>query len=384
MGYSTDGNLPKDAAGYVADGVYVPNLGTMAQQGVFAGQDTAGTNYGVQVVQLASGSVTSLTGTGLAGSLPAIVQKAHSVSTSGVAALTCAFASNNTAGNSIVVVCGVGDGTAATVTDSNSNTYTKAVNAANSTTFSAQIFYAVNVIGGANTVTVTPDSSISVGIQIYEVSGLIAQANNVLDQSSAGTGTSATASASNIASISPNVLAFMGVSVGTAAQAVSATTGTNWTLDSTQNVAGTPSGLFTFGALSQALGAGGPVAAKATLASSEPYAVAVATFRPVLLGVQGTVFIGGYNYTRVTTAATTLVKNGPGILHSVCVNTLGASATIELDDAITNTTPIIGKIALPATITAITGFVLDYDVQFNTGLSVTVATATVDATIIWK
>lgn len=384
MGQFTDGNLPADALGFKADGIYVPGTGTVAQQGVLGGTDAAGTNYGVQLVQLASGSTTSLTGSGLAGSLPTIVQKAHSVSTSGVASLTCAFASNVTAGNSIVVVCGIGDGTAATVTDSGSNTYTKAINAANSTTFAAQIFYAVNIVGGANTVTVTPDSSISVAIQIYEVSGLIAQAVNVLDQSSAGTGTGTTASASNIASISPNVLAFMGVAVGTAAQAVSVTSGTNWTLDSTQNVAGTPSGLFTFGALSQALGAGGPVAAKATLAGSEPYAVAVATFRPVLLGVAGTMFIGGYNYTRVTTAATTLVKNGPGILHSVCVNTLGASATIELDDALTNTTPIIGKIALPATITAITGFVLDYDVQFNTGLSVTVATATVDATIIWK
>lgn len=331
--------------------------------------------YASQIHQLAANPIV----------LPAIIQKAKSVSTAGVASLTCAFASGNSAGNSIIVVCGIGNGTTATVTDSAGNTYFNAANGANGSTFSAQIFYATNIVtAAANTITVTPSASVSVAIQIYEVSGLISQAANVLDLSATGSGTSATATAGNIASTSSNALAFMGVAVGTAAQAVSATSGTFWSLDSTQNVGGSPSGLFTFGSLNQALGGVAPVTAKATLASSEPYAVAVAAFKPVMFQVSGTVAIAGYNYTRVTTAATTLVKAGPGILHSVCINKLGASATIELDDALTNTTPIIGIITLPATITAITGFVLDYDVQFNTGLSVTVGTATVDATIVWK
>jgi len=42
---------------------------------------------------------------------------------------------------------------------------------------------------------------------------------------------------------------------------------------------------------------------------------------------------------RVTTAATTLVKTGPGVLHAVVVNTLTSTGTIELDDALNNTTP---------------------------------------------
>lgn len=362
-----DGNFkPVSSAGITPGvGYVIPQMGSNPLT-----DSITGNQYAPQVMSVAQ--------------VPAIVQKNKNVSTSGVASLTCAFASLNSAGNSIIVSCGIGNGTAATVTDSAGNTYFNAVNGANSTTFSAQIFYATNILGGANTITVTPSASVSVAIEIYEVSGLIGQVSNILDQNTSSSGTSATATASNIATISPNALAFMAVSVGTAAQAVSASTGTFWTLDSSQNVAGTPSGLFTFGALSQAFGSASPVISKATLASSEPFAIAVATFKPVLLGVAGTVYIGGYNYTRVTSAATTLVKTGPGILHAVCVNTLGASATIELDDALTNTTPIIGKIALPATITAITGFVLDYDVQFNTGLSVTVATATVDATIVWK
>ena len=109
--------------------------------------------------------------------------------------------------------------------------------------------------------------------------------------------------------------------------------------------------------------------------------MAVAIFKPVSLGVQGTVQIGGYNYTRVTSAATTLVKTGPGVLHAVIVNTPTSTGTLELDDAITNTTPIIGKMLFPAACPPLTAI---YDVAFTTGLSATVAIATIDATIVWK
>src|SRR5260370_40133360 len=51
---------------------------------------------------------------GLPVNVPAIVQKAQAVSTGSVATLAKAFASNNVAGNSIVVVAGCGNGTAMT------------------------------------------------------------------------------------------------------------------------------------------------------------------------------------------------------------------------------------------------------------------------------
>jgi hypothetical protein len=83
----------------------------------------------------------------------------------------------------------------------------------------------------------------------------------------------------------------------------------------------------------------------------------------------------------VTTAATTLVKTGPGVLHAVVVNTPTSTGTLELDDALTNTSPIIGKMLFAA---AIAPFTAVYDVEFTTGLSVTVGVATIDATIVWK
>ena len=78
----------------------------------------------------------------------------------------------------------------------------------------------------------------------------------------------------------------------------------------------------------------------------------------------------------LTGAATTLLKTGPGVLHSVTINTAVSGSTIELDDAITNTNPF-GIITVSGTVP----FTLIYDVEFTTGLSVTTAAHTEDITI---
>lgn len=322
-------------------------------------------------------TVLSPANTGLPVNVPTVVQKAHAVSTGSVASIAAAFTNANVAGNSIIVLVGSGDNGALTVTDTLGNTYKKAILQANSTTFQAAIYYATGIAAGANTVTVADASSDSMAIQIYEVSGLIAQ--DALGQSTSGTGTSATPTLSALAAASPNALAFLAIAVGTAAEAVSVTSGTNWTLDSTQNSGATVAGLYTFGALSQYLGNIGPVVPTATVASSEPYAAVAAIFKPVVIGVAGTVRIGGYNYTNITTDTTTLVKTGAGTLHAIAVNTAPASGgTLEIDDALTNTTPKVGTLTSPAQGTLV------YDVDFATGLSITTATHAGDYTIVWR
>jgi hypothetical protein len=405
------GQLPSDATGRPSNGGYAPGtgvlppqLGTVTSDGSVGGLGQKSAPY---VVQLGDGTtptqvvgvnlantpptlantslVTALSpaNTGLPVNIPSIVQKANSKSTGSVASLAAIFASNNVAGNSIVVVAGCGNGTGMTVADSAGNTYTQAVTAPNSTTFEAAIFFAVNIAGGANTVTVTnAGTAASMAVEIYEVSGLIMQVAAHPGQSSTGTGTGTTASTSAIAASSPNSLAFLGVAVGTAAQAVSVTSGTNWTLDSTQNTT-TPAGLYTFGSLSQFLAGAGPVVPQATLAGSEPWAAASAIFRPVAIGIQGTVHLGGYTYTNITSATTTLVKTGAGILHAIIVNTPVGSGVIEFDDALTHTTPKIGTITFPATLLNNGPNVATYDLSFSTGLSIT-TTGTMDITVVWR
>ncbi len=93
-------------------------------------------------------------------------------------------------------------------------------------------------------------------------------------------------------------------------------------------------------------------------------------------------YVTGYSYARMTTAATLLVKTGAGVLHAIIVNTPVANGTIELDDALTNTTPIIGKVTLPAALVNEGPQTAIYDVAFTTGLSIT-TTGTMDITIVY-
>ena len=134
--------------------------------------------------------------TGLPVNVPTIVQTAGSVSTGNVASLAQAFPNNNAAGNSIVVVCANGNNGTLSVADTAGNTYQSAIVKANSTTFEAQIFFSVGpatgggIVAGANTVTVTnAGTAASLGIQIYEVSGLLTLVAAQPGQTSTGTGT---------------------------------------------------------------------------------------------------------------------------------------------------------------------------------------------------
>ena len=113
---------------------------------------------------------------GLPVNLPVVVQKTNNKSTGSVASLGLAFGSNNILGNSIVVTCGVGNGTSPTVTDTAGNTYVKAAQIPNGSALNTAVFFAVNIAAGANTVTVNNGgTTASIAMEIYEVSGLITQ-----------------------------------------------------------------------------------------------------------------------------------------------------------------------------------------------------------------
>jgi glucose/arabinose dehydrogenase/chitodextrinase len=104
-----------------------------------------------------------------------------------------AFTSANTAGNLVVAYVVWSNTSTVTVTDSRGNTYAAAqapTRWGSGSTWSAQVFYAKNVAGGANTVTATFGSSVSGGwgvIYLHEYSGL--DKVNPLDVSAAAVGT---------------------------------------------------------------------------------------------------------------------------------------------------------------------------------------------------
>jgi hypothetical protein len=162
------------------------------------------------------------------------------------------------------------------------------------------------------------------------------------------------------------------------------TPGTGFTNDGGVLQPATPAGLFQFIAMSGYLASTAPITPSVSWTTSRAWAMVAAVFKPVVLGVSGIITQDGYNYINITTQTTTLIKTGAGILHAIIINSHAASATIEMDDALSHTTPKIGTITLPGTITSAIPISLEYDIKFSTGLSITTGTANADITVVWK
>ncbi len=77
-----------------------------------------------------------------------------------------------------------------------------------------------------------------------------------------------------------------------------------------------------------------------------------------------------YNYTNISTQTTTLVKKGPGTLHTIVINTTAAAA-ITIYDSLLGSGTKIATIAASPTI----GSTFFYDVEFSVGLTIVTAGA---------
>lgn len=92
---------------------------------------------------------------------------------------------------------------------------------------------------------------------------------------------------------------------------------------------------------------------------------------------------GGYSFSNITSATTTVIKSGSGVLHALVVNTPVASGTITMYDNTSATGTKIGTITNPLTLLQMGPLNATYDVQFSTGLTI-VTTGTQDITLSWK
>jgi hypothetical protein len=87
-----------------------------------------------------------------------------------------------------------------------------------------------------------------------------------------------------------------------------------------------------------------------------------------------------FSYQNISTATTTVVKSGPGQLHSICVNTAAANGTITVYD---NTAASGTKISTITSYASVPGCFL-YDTAFWLGLTIVTATATPDVTVSFR
>jgi len=238
------------------------------------------------------------------------------------ASSTLAFNLNNSSGNWIAVVIRAGKaGQVFTVSDTRGNTYRKAIQF-NVTTDTPNgdtlgIFYAENIAGGANTVTVVESiNGNTLRFAILEYSG-VAPANS-LDVVSTAQGTSATANSSSVLTTANGELLLGAILTGNAAtftaaagyaieERVPASPNTKLAAeDQIQATAGTVSAGVTFGS-SDSWGAG--LAAFKAASGGGTTAPAISSLNPTAGPVGASVTIGGTNFA-ASQGASTVTFNG--------------------------------------------------------------------------
>lgn len=208
---------------------------------------------------------------------PTIAQKVSGASTGSVASLAlAAFTANTATGNSIIVVCGVGNGTAPTISDTQSNTYTQVAQVANGTAFNVAIFTAPCKTG-ANTVTVNNGgTAASIAATAYEGVGLLKVTTADVTSTNQGAATT-TSPAVSVTPTQANDFTFVAFGLGTAAQTI--TLAGSYVNDSGQLNPTTPAGLFSFVSASVVLPTTAASAPSATVGVAEPWAVAAASLK---------------------------------------------------------------------------------------------------------
>jgi len=100
---------------------------------------------------------------------------------------------------------------------------------------------------------------------------------------------------------------------------------------------------------------------------------------PTTASKAGTLVLEQYASAQIVTATTTLVKTGPGLLHSLIINTNLDAAVVTVYDALTATGTPLATITTSGTIP----FFLPYDIPFATGLTI-VTSAAIKMTVTFR
>ena len=247
------------------------------------------------------------------------------------ASLPVAYPVAQTAGNMNVVAVMWGDttSTVSSVTDSQNNTYVLAVGPTTASGLSSALYYAANIIGGSNTVTVTFNTTAAwPNVNVMEYSGL--STSNPLDVTSAGTGAGTTANS--------------GSATTTSASELIVGAGNPVTTFTAAGSGFTSRVINSFGGISEdkIVNATGSYNATATMTSGG-WVMQMATFRAQTSGRNPAPMVSGVSPTSGTTAGGTPVTiTGTGFLAGATVSLGGTAATgvtVVRSTSITATAP---------------------------------------------
>jgi hypothetical protein len=193
------------------------------------------------------------------------VQAAAATPQSAASTVTAAYSFTQTAGNMNIVAIGWNDAVSsvASVSDSAGNAYSLAIGPTRGTNISQALYYAPNIKGGSNTVTVTFTQSASYpDVRVLEYSGV-----NALDAAIGSAGNSSISSSGFVTTAAANELIFAANTVFTSTQGASS--------PFTMRIITSPN---SDGAQDYVASAAGSYSASASLGSAGPWVMQAASF----------------------------------------------------------------------------------------------------------
>jgi Putative Ig domain/IPT/TIG domain/FG-GAP-like repeat len=255
-----------------------PGLTVNSASGVIAGTLTSATGTYSVTATATDGSLSASQSFTWTVTAPAPITLVQHVSVDAGTKTTAsqAFPSNNTSGNFIAVVVRAGGvGLALTVTDTRGNTYRQAAQFTNNADNTVGVYYAENIAGGANTVTVALPSSATLRVSLLEYSG-IATANS-LDGAVWATGAGVSPTSGSLTTTSSGDLLLGVVSTVTNANVAA---GAGFTIK--ESVPALPNAKVI--SEDQVQTSAGNAAATATLSVSDQWGATLAAFKPLAGG----------------------------------------------------------------------------------------------------
>jgi len=304
--------------------------GTPAQAGTFTQNVTVRDSTGATAGASFPLTVASTSGGGTSITLMQHTSKDAGTTTSS----TLTFPSNNTASNWIAVSIRAGaPNEIFTVTDANGNTYRKAIQfTENADSDTVGLFYAENIAGGANTVTVSDTALDTLRFAILEYSGVATSGS--LDGVAVTQGNSASPNSGSVTTTANGDL-LLGAIMTAGAEIY--TEGSGYRIE--ESVPAEPGTKLI--AEDQVQATAGPAAASATLGMANPWAAGIAAFKvagsgggtaPTITSASSTTFTVGAagSFTVTTTGAPTASLSESGTLPIGVTFTDGGNGSATL------------------------------------------------------
>ncbi len=326
------------ASGTFAGGVNTAttNAQGIATAAVFTANSTAGGPYTVTATVTGVGTPANFSLTNTASVAVSIALVQHTSIDAGTTTTgSLAFKSSNTAGNwiGVAIRAGLSSSQVFTVKDSNGNTYKKAAQVGfTSSAVTLAVYYAENIKGGANTVTVSDTVSGPFRFAILEYSGVAT--SNSLDATATATATSTSPNSGSVNTTANGDL-LLGAIASTNSQAF--TGGSGYTAE--DFVPAEPNTkLITEDQIQAAAGA---ASAGATLSSSDAWGAALASFKAASAGSAGPTITSLSQNTGAVGVIITITGTNFGASQGTSTVTFnGTTATVQNWNATTIMVPV--------------------------------------------